>query len=106
MSWKTRKIFFKRIFGEVGRKVNSYEGKPVPNDQVASGGRKNIGSVGSGFDNVQRDSKSSKTLHQILNIGWEGGGVPGGIGTCPVGNKCLIDQFPVQRCFAQRLGCF
>ena len=72
----------------------------MPDDQVASGGRRNIGSVGSGFDSVQRDSKSSKTLHQILNIGWEGGGVPGGIGTFLVDSRCLIEWFPVQRRFA------
>ena len=92
-------IFSGRIFNEVGRKVNSYEGKPVPGDQVASGGRRSIGSVGSGTDNVQHGSKSSRTSRRILGIRWEGDEVPGGIGTCPVDNKCLTGQSPVQRCF-------
>ena len=103
MNRKTRRIFFDRIFNKVGRRVNSYEGMPVPDDQVASGGRKNIGSVSSGFDNVQHDTKSSKMLRQILDIGWGGGGVPGGIGTCPVNNRCLTGRFLVQRCSVRRL---
>ena len=63
-----RRTSFERIFDEVRRKVDSYEGKPVPDDLVASGGRKSIGSVGNAFDNVQCDSRSSKTLCQILDI--------------------------------------
>ena len=63
-----RRIFSKRIFDEVKRGVNSYEGKPVPDDQVASGGRKSIDSVGNGFGSVQCDSKLSKTPCQILSI--------------------------------------
>ena len=52
----------------VGNVVGSYEGKPVPGDQVASEGKKSIGSVGSGSDNVPRDSKSGKIPHSILGI--------------------------------------
>ena len=69
MSQMMRKISFRWIFDEVGSRFGSYEGKPVPDDQVASGGRKNIDNVGNGFDNVQRDSRSSRMLHQILGIG-------------------------------------
>ena len=68
MSQKMRRIFFKRIFNEVKRRVGNYEGKPVPDDQVASEGRKCIGIVGNGFGNVQHDSKLSKMPHQILGI--------------------------------------
>ena len=41
------------------------EGRPVPYDQVASGGRKNIGNVGSGSASVQRGSKLDRILCQI-----------------------------------------
>ena len=68
MSQRMMRIFFKRIFDEVKRRVDNYEGKPVPNDQVASGGRKSIGSVGSGSGSVRRDSKLSRMPHQILSI--------------------------------------
>ena len=71
----------------------------MPDDQVASGDRRNIDSVGSGFGSVQYGSKSGKMLHQILGIEWGGGGVPEGIGTFLVDSRCLVDPFPVQRCF-------
>ena len=98
-----RRTFFERIFDEVRRKVDSYEGKPVPNDQVASGDRKNIGSVGNELGNVQCGSRLSKMPRLILSIGWEGDEVPGEIGTSLVGNRCSTDLFPVQKCFVQRL---
>ena len=87
----------------VVRVVSSYEGKPVPNDQVVSEGRKSIDNIGSGFDNVQCDSRSNKMVHQILDIKQEGGEVPGEIGTSLVNSKYLVDLFLVQRCFVQRL---
>ena len=62
------RIFFERIFDEVKRRVNNYEGRLVPDDQVASGGRRSIDSVGSGFGSVQRDSKLSRMPRQILSI--------------------------------------
>ena len=68
MNWRVKRISFEWIFNEVGRRINSYKGKPVPNDQVASRGRKNIDNVGNGFDSVQCGNKSSKTFHQILGI--------------------------------------
>ena len=68
MSWKTRRVFSKETFDEVERRVNNYEGKPVPSDLVASRGMKNIGNVGSGIGNVQCDSRSGRTLHPILDI--------------------------------------
>ena len=51
------------------RRASGYEGKPVPNDQVASEGKKNIDNVGSGFDNVQHDSRLNKMIRQISDIG-------------------------------------
>ena len=106
MNWKTRRISFTWIFDKVERRVDSYEGKPVPNGQVASGDRQSIDSVGSGFGSVQRDSKLSRTLCQILSIEWGDGGVPGGIGTFLVDSRCLMDQFLVRRHFARRPRCF
>ena len=63
-----RRISFEWIFDEVERRVDNYKGKPVPNDQVASGGRKSIGSVGNEFGNVQHDSRLSKRPCLILSI--------------------------------------
>ena len=40
------------------------EGKPVPDDLVASRGKKSIGSVGNGFDSVQHGSKLDRILRQ------------------------------------------
>ena len=56
------------VFVVVMRRVGSCKGRPVPDDQVASKDRKSIGDVGSGFDNVQHDSKLNKTIHQISDI--------------------------------------
>ena len=47
-----RRTFCEWIFDEVEMGVGSYEGKPVPNGQVASEGRRCTGSAGSGFDSV------------------------------------------------------
>ena len=49
----------------VGRVVGSYEGKPVPDDLVASRGKKSIGSVGNGSGSVQCGSKLDRILRQI-----------------------------------------
>ena len=57
------------IFIVVMRRISNYEGRPVPDDQVASEGMRNIDNVGSGFDNVQHDSRLNKMIHQILDIG-------------------------------------
>ena len=95
MNWKMKRISFEGIFDGVRRRVNNYEGKLVPDDQVASGGKRSIGSVGNGFDNVQCGSKSRKMLCQILNIEQGGGGVPEEIGTCLVDNRCSANQFAV-----------
>ena len=100
---RRRKIFCKWIFDVVENVVGSYKGKPKPDDLVASKGRKNTDSVGNDSDNVQHDSKFSKILHLTLDIEWEDGVVPGGIGTFPVGSRCLTDPFLVQRYFVQRL---
>ena len=56
----------------VMRRVSSYEGKPVPDDQIASEDKKSIGSVGNGSDNVQHDSRLDKMIHWILDIRWGG----------------------------------
>ena len=68
MSRRMRKIFFGRISDRVERRVDNYEGKPVPDDWVASRGRKSIDSVGSGSGSVQHDSKLSRMPCQILSI--------------------------------------
>ena len=68
MNRKRRRISFEWIFDEVERRVDNYEGRPVPDDQVASRGMKSIGSVGSVFDNVQCGNRLSKMLRQILGI--------------------------------------
>ena len=47
-----KRISFGWIFSEVGRWINNYEDRPVPDDLVASGGRKSIDNVGNGFGNV------------------------------------------------------
>ena len=52
MNQKRRKTFWKWIFDVVERVVDSYEGKPKPDDLVVSRGRGSIDSVGSDFDNV------------------------------------------------------
>ena len=80
----------------VERVVNSYEDMPKLGDPVASKGKRSTDSVGSGSDNVQHDSKSDRMIHQISGIGLGGDEVPGGIGTFPINNKCLIDLFLVQ----------
>ena len=98
-----RRIFSGWIFDVVVMVVGSYEGKPVPDDQVASKDMRNIGNVGSGSDNVQCDSRSNKMTHHILDIEWEGDEVPGGIGTSLVDSKSLIDRFLAQRCFVRRI---
>ena len=60
------KRFFSCRSNDEGVKRNgSCEGKLVPDDLVASGGKKSIGSVGSGFDSVQRGSKLDRILCQI-----------------------------------------
>ena len=92
-----RRIFLE-IFNGVERKVNNCMGRPVPNDQVASRGMRNIGNVGNVIDNDRRDSRLGRTLRQILSIRWGGDEVPGEIGTCLVNSRCLGDQFPVRRC--------
>ena len=94
-----RRISSEWIFDGAERRVGNYEGKPVPDDQVANEGKRNIGSAGSGFGSVQHGSRSSKALHRILDIKWEGDGVPEGIGTFLVGSRCLVDPFLVQKCF-------
>ena len=63
-----KRAFFERFFDEVKRKVDSCKGKPEPDDPVASGGRKSIGSVGSGTGSGQCDSKLDRTFCQTLNI--------------------------------------
>ena len=68
MNWKMMKISFVWIFNEVRKRVNNFEGKPVPNDPVASRDKRSTDNAGNGSDNVQHDSKSSKTLCQILGI--------------------------------------
>ena len=75
--------------------VDNCRGMLRPYGQVANRGKRSTGSVYSDFDNVQCDSKSSRKVHQILGIRWGGDEVPGGIGTFPVDNKCLLSLFPV-----------
>ena len=87
----------------VGRVIDSYEDKPKLDDQVASEGRRNIGSAGSDFDNVQHDSRLDETICLILGIGWRGGEVSEEIGTFPISSKYSASQFLAQRCFVQRL---
>ena len=60
-----KRFFFCRNDDREVRKGSSCKGKPVPNDQVASRGKKSIGSVGSGSDSVQRGSKLDRILCQI-----------------------------------------
>ena len=60
-----KRSFFCRNDDEGVKRDSNCEGKPVPNDQVASRGKKSIGSVGNGFDSVQRGSKLDRILHQI-----------------------------------------
>ena len=60
------KRFFSCRNNDKGVKMDSNcEGKLVPNDLVASGGKKSIGSVGNGFDSVQHGSKLDRILRQI-----------------------------------------
>ena len=66
--WDDEEDFFWVDFDEVGSRFSSYEGKPVPDDQVASRGRKSIGNAGNGFGSVQCGSKSGRMLHRILGI--------------------------------------
>ena len=87
----------------VGKVVDNFMGKLVPDDQVASEDRKSIGSVGSGFGSVQHDSRLSKMIHQILGIKWGAGEVPGGPGTFLINSKCLVDRFLARKCFVQKL---
>ena len=47
------------------RRVGNCKGKPMPDDQVANGGKRSIGSVGSGSGSVQCGSKLDRILHQI-----------------------------------------
>ena len=98
-----RKFFFCRNNDEGERRGNNCEGKPTPNDLVASEGRRNIGNVGNEFGNVQHGNRLNKTLRRISSIGWGDGEVPGGIGTCPVDSMCLTDPSLVRRCFVRRL---
>ena len=57
-----RSFFYRSDDREVKRNGNC-KGRPVPNDQVASGGKKSIGSVGSRFDSVLRGSRLDRILH-------------------------------------------
>ena len=102
-SQRRMRFFFCRNVDEGERKGDSCEGRPGPDDQVASEGRKSIGSVDNGSGSVPHDSRLSRMLRWISNTGWGGGGVPEGIGTYPVGNMCLINLFLVRRYFARRL---
>ena len=81
----------------------NYEGRPGPDDQVASEGRRSTDSVGNGSGNVPHGNRLNKMLRRISSIGWEGGEVPGEIGTYPVDSMCSIDPFLVRRCFVRRL---
>ena len=85
------------------RMGDNYEGRPGPDDQVANDDKRSIDSVGNGSGNVPRGSKLNKMLRRISSIGWGGVGVPGGIGTYPVNNMCLIDLSLVRRYFVRRL---
>ena len=59
---------FEWIFDVVVRKVDNYEGRLMLDDQVASEDKKSIGSVGSGFDNVQCDNRLNKMICWTLGI--------------------------------------
>ena len=98
-----RRIFCEQIFDVVGNVINNYEGMPRPDDQVANEDRKSIGNADNDFGSAQHGNKLGKMIHPTSGIWQEGGGVPEGIGTWLVGNKCSAGQFPVQRYFVQRL---
>ena len=70
---------------------------------VASEGKRSIDNACSDSGNVQRGSRLSRMICQILGIGWGGDGVPEEIGTFLVDQKCLPDQFLAQRWSAPRL---
>ena len=57
-----KRFFSCRSNNEGVKGSGNCEGKPVPNDLVASGGKKSIGSVGNGFDSVHRGSKLDTIL--------------------------------------------
>ena len=65
-----KRISCEWIFDMVERVVDSYVGRPVPGDQVASKGRRSIGNVGNDFDSVQRGSKLGRMIHLISGIEW------------------------------------
>ena len=57
MKW----FFFCRSNGKGVKRDGNCEGKPVPDDLVASGGKKSIGSVGNRSGSVQHGSKLGRT---------------------------------------------
>ena len=63
-----RRTSSKRFFDEVGRKVGNYEDRLVPDDLVASEGRRNIGNVGSGIGSGQHGSRSGRMSRLTSNI--------------------------------------
>ena len=56
MNWRMMKIVCGWICDEVRMGFDNCEGKPVPNDLVASGGMRCTGSAGNDFGNVQHGS--------------------------------------------------
>ena len=60
-----RKFSFCRSDDEVVKRGDNCEDRLMLNDRVASEGKRNIGSVGNGFGNVQCGSRLNKILHQI-----------------------------------------
>ena len=90
-----RKISCKWIFIVVERVVDNYEDMPRLNDWVANEGRRSIGSIDSDSGNVQHGNRLGRTTHLILDIWWEGDGVPEGIGTLLISSRCLPSLFLV-----------
>ena len=85
------------------RRDGSCEDRPKLSDQVANGDKKNIGNVGNGSGSVLRGNRLNRMFRRISSNEWEDGEVLVGIGTFPIGSKCLADPFLVRKYSVQRL---